>query len=231
MFNSINIGLKTLNNINSRQDNTHDDQDNNSFDAKLLDGLKSIRQLVKNKAKTTRVSALRRLRSKSNQKSIMRAFVHYCLCHVIPSSVWSVTRSDQRISKIFTIQDEAFVLIVMMNNWEIWEKMAAGEKRERGKNWDEYTLFTNKKVIYNDREVLIKGWSNEGLNEFNNIINYLYTIRNSEDTIRIENQILEEYRELDSNRCGKRKRSNNDEVILADRVMPFDGYSQTFVQV
>ena len=42
---------------------------------------------------------------------------------------------------------------------------------------------------------------------------------------------MEEYKELDMENIGKRKRDGNDEFILEDRVTPFDGYSIGFKQV
>ena len=132
------------------------------------------------------------------------------------------------MSQIFTIQDEAFVLLVFMNNWKVWEEIANGDKRKRGKNSN--TLFTNTKKKYNGKDIKIKGWNNEAMKEFNETGTYLSTVRNMDDVIEIENDLKEEYKRMNSTKCGKQKRDNNDESILAERVLPFDGYSQTFVQ-
>ena len=79
-------------------------------------------------------------------------------------------------------------------------------------------------------ETLIKCCSNRGLNEFNNIFNHLCAVRNSENVINIEEEIiLNKYQELDTNKCGKRNQNNNNDMILVDRAMPLYGYNQTFV--
>ena len=159
---------------------------------------------------------------------IYRAFAHYGFSNVVPSNVWNVSKSEDRISKIFSIQDEAFVLLLLMNNWSVFESMARGEKRERGKQWE--TLFTNRTKTYNGVQVKIKGWNNEGLKEFNETINYLTTVRNMDAVINVEENLMKEYKEMRNKRRGKRKRDNNDDLILAERVLPQDGYSQTFIQ-
>ena len=70
------------------------------------------------------------------------------------------------LSYIFTIHNEGFALLTLINNWKVWEAMAKGAKRTRGS--EAMTLFTNVKETYNNgAEVKIKGWSNEGLKEFN----------------------------------------------------------------
>ena len=224
----------------SNQDNetdVDDDQENNdvhtlsnNHEKILLKGLGSLRSIANINDKDTRVRNIKTIRSKKN-KNMMIAFVHYCLSHVVPSSTWSINRSEYQIRKIFTIQDEAFVLLVMMNNWKVWEQMAKGEKRDRGKNWDNFTLYTNKKKNYAGKEILIKGWSNDGMTEFNNCQMILKDERGKKTSIEMEDDIVEYYNELDMNKNGKRKRDNHDELILAERVMPLDGYCVNFTEV
>ena len=197
------------------------------YHEKLLYGLAKIRRLCSVTDITLRKSNIRRMRERFNI-DIYRAFAHYGLSNVVPSNVWNVSKSEDRISKIFSIQDEAFVLLLLMNNWSVFESMARGEKRERGKQWE--TLFTNRTKTYNGVQVKIKGWNNEGLKEFNETINYLTTVRNMDAVINVEENLMKEYKEMRNKRRGKRKRDNNDDLILAERVLPQDGYSQTFIQ-
>ena len=164
-----------------------------------------------------------------NDKDVMRLFFHYILSSMISNSMWSVGKTKQQAGLLFTIQDEAFTLLLMMNNWEVWEKMALGEKR--GKGMSDKTLFTNKSVDLNNVSVCIKGWSNDGLKEFNEIVNYLTTVRNNSNVIDIENEILEEYQNVFFDKSKKRRRTINDNAIWQERVRPFDGYSMNFEQV
>ena len=95
-------------------------------------------------------------------------------------------------------------------------------------------MFTNNKVETNDPKVtikMLKGWSGKGVKEFNEITTYLLNVRNEEYVIELENELMQEYKELDMENTGKRKRDGNDEFILEDRVTLFDGYSIVFEQV
>ena len=195
---------------------------------KLLIGLKEIRLIGRSRNVRDRIIGFRTLRGKEDE-DIMNAFVHYFLRHLIPNNVWLASRSEEKAGKLFTLQDEAFAILVSMNSWSVWEKLASGEKRQRGKLGD--TLFTNQRKNINGETVMIKGWSNEGMKEFNNILRYLMNVRNKLETIEIERNIMMRYRDIDFIRKGKRKRDSNDESILQDREIPLDAYNISFVQV
>ena len=93
------------------------------------------------------------------------------------------------------------------------------------------TLFTNKKQRYNSGvEVKIKGWSNEGLKEFNNILRYLITVRNKSDMKNLETELMEEEKEMLVDKTRKRKRENNDDQMIAEREIPLDAYNINFIQ-
>ena len=178
-----------------------------------------------------RIVGLRKLRN-TNDKDIIRAFFHYALSNMLSRSTWLLERSTQRAGLIFSICDEAYAILVMMNNWDVYERMSNGEERTRGKYLK--TLFTNNKVESNNPNVtikMLKGWSGKGVKEFNEITTYLLNVRNEEYVTDLENELMQEYKELDADNTGKRKRDGNDEFILEDRVTPFDGYSNVFQQV
>ena len=189
----------------------------------LLYGLAKIRRAINQRDDALRISNTRRLRERYNI-DIYRALAHYGLSHIVSTNVWNMSKTEKRISKIFSIQDEAFILLLFMNNWKVWESMAKGDKRNND------TLFTNTSKTYNGVTLKIKGWNNDGLKEFNETINFLMTVRNTDMVIDIETELMKEYVDMHKSRLGKRKRDNNDDLILADRVLPQDGYSQTFVQ-
>ena len=148
---------------------------------------------------------------------------------MISNNVWVGSRSEKRAGLIFSIQDEAFTLLIMMNNWGVWERMVKGVKRNKGMSGD--TLYTNKKVKINNTSLSLKGWSNEGMQEFNDIIRYLASVRNTDDAIEVENEIMNEYKGSGLSRCLKRRKRNNDDILLGERITPFDGYNMTFEQV
>ena len=116
-----------------------------------------------------------------------------------------------------------------MNNWKVWEAMANGEKRTRGEQTND-TLFTNKMCTINNVEIRTKGWSNDGLKEFNIILRYLTSVRNKEEQKDMEQKLLEEEQSIAVTSGKKRKRVNNDEIINAEREIPLDAYTLQFSQ-
>ena len=112
------------------------------YEESVLYGLKKIKRMGEVQNVPLRISNMRKLRERFNL-DIYRAFVHFGLKHVVPSNVWNIGKSQCRISNIFTIQDEAFVLILFMNNWHVWDKMAMRDISENDEKAE--TLFTNQK--------------------------------------------------------------------------------------
>jgi hypothetical protein len=195
----------------------------------LLRGLKKIRDIATDPEKP-RCSGLRYLR-KQKDLDILRSFVHYALQHVIPKSIWIGGKSeDFLIGRLFSIHDEALAVLLLMNNWMEWEEQAKGNDRERKKD-KVRTIFTNQ--LDGSTSVQIKGWSNEGMREFNKIIRYLVTVRNEEDHKEIEQRLMNEYNEVEGKKeRKKRKREIDDEDVLADIIQPLDGYGGlNFVQI
>ena len=77
---------------------------------------------------------------------------------------------------------------------------------------------------------VVRGWSNQGLKEFNVILKYLVTVRNKVEIKQVENMLKEEYKENNEKRLRKRKRQNQDENLIAEREVPLDAYSLEFSQ-
>ena len=194
----------------------------------MLRGLQKLRKIGRIEDTKQRIKGMRMIRTNSD-KEIFRSFVHYVLKYMVPINTWNGSKESVKLSYIFTIHDEAFAILTMMNNWNVWEMMAKGEKRGRGS--ESNTLFTNVKMITNTGiEIKMKGWSNEGLKEFNQILRYLITVRNKDEIKMVEMGLLEEQKELTKNKIKKRKRENEDEVLIAEREVPLDGYNLLFMQ-
>ena len=77
---------------------------------------------------------------------------------------------------------------------------------------------------------VVRGWSNQGLKEFNVILKYLVTVRNKVEIKQVENMLKEEYKENNEKRLRKRKRQSQDENLIAEREVPLDAYSLEFSQ-
>ena len=114
-------------------------------DLLLLKGLSKIRDIGNRQNVANRVSGFRMMRTK-NDKDVLRSFTYYALRYMVPIHVWNGSKDRMKISHIFSIHDEAFAILVMMNNWKVWEGMALGEKRSRGEKTND-TIFTNKNHI------------------------------------------------------------------------------------
>ena len=89
------------------------------------------------------------------------------------------------LSDIFTVSDEAFGLVILLNEIHIWEdkvkEKAAGTKYHR-------------KLFVDGHSGNRQGWSNTGLNTYNRLVNELKKRRAEELSIRLEETMLEEYR-------------------------------------
>ena len=82
----------------------------------------------------------------NNDKDVLRSSTHYALRHMVPIHVWNESKDRMRISHIFSINNEAFAILVVMNNWKVWESMALGEKEHKvGKQMIHFSLI---KCIY-----------------------------------------------------------------------------------
>lgn len=230
------LGLKKLDQLTKDDqdfDTYSDDVDNLSAKEKrdhlLLQGLSKMRDIGNRQNVANRISGFRMMRTK-NDKDVLKSFTHYALRHMVPIHVWNGSKDRMRISHIFSIHDEAFAILVMMNNWKVWESMALGEKRTRGGKTTD-TLFTNKLYVCNDVKVNVKGWSNDGLKEFNVTLRYLMTVRNKPNMKQIEEELLVEEKELGNMNVRKRKRGvNYDEILISEREVPLDAYSLNFAQ-
>jgi len=201
------------------------------YEKLLLIGLEKIQKIATNENVNQRIVGLRKLRDK-NDKDMIRSFFHYVLSNMVSKSNWMISRATERGGLIFSICDEGLALLMMMNNWEVWEEMSSGKERTRGELLN--TMFTNSRVESNDPNVtikVIKGWSGKGMKEFNKIMTYLVNVRNEEHVIEMEKELMQEYKELDMGKTGKRKRDGNDQFLLEDRVTPFDAYNIGFQQV
>ena len=210
-----------------------------------LKGLNKIKDIAKLEEKEA-IKGLRMLREQKN-KNVMDAFVTYALKNTVPYQIWVGSKSEICVRKIFSIYDEAFALLVIMNNWKEWEYLIGLGKDIRKDRRESRTLFTNKYIdIVEDgdgrgiraginygkkKKIQIKGWNEDGIEEYNNILRYLSTVRNDVDHIEVEEQLLARYKEEDKLQLGKRKRACNEVEALTKKVKPFDAYNMPFVQM
>ena len=101
-------------NINENQTS---DRNNDSL-SKLLVGLRKIKALA-NKSEDR--NELMKIREKEDM-DMFRTFVHVFLIHSKRKMDWRYEKYQTRIGKLFTIFDEALVILLMMNSWSCYEE-------------------------------------------------------------------------------------------------------------
>ena len=103
-------------------------------DLNLLYGLKTIQAL----AEGFREDTLMKIRDKKSN-DLFKAFVHYFLQHTITRAEWISARGTDLISEIFTPVDEGFAILLIINHWQEWKHVAAGNVIDRRKKLTRYT--------------------------------------------------------------------------------------------
>jgi hypothetical protein len=79
---------------------------------------------------------------------------------------WKKDKLTVRLSSDLTISDEAFVLLVLENNWDVFNGVANAEPK-----------YTSRKLTSNKRN---DGWSNEGITRYNELQSSVMRNRNEE---------------------------------------------------
>ena len=105
--------MKELNIIESQTTDT-----NNENSSKLLVGLRKIKALAN---KTEDRNELMKIRENEDM-DMFRTFVHVFLIHSKRKMDWRYEKYQTRIGKLFTIFDEALVILLMMNSWSCYEE-------------------------------------------------------------------------------------------------------------
>ena len=111
-------GIDVSQDVSQDDDSTSESNVQKTYKRRLLQGLDKIRKIGQRSNVKIRIQGLRTMRA-SNDKEQMRLFVYYALRHMIPSNTWNTSKANTHISHLFSIHDEAFALLIMMNNWSV----------------------------------------------------------------------------------------------------------------
>jgi hypothetical protein len=116
---------------------------------------------------------------------------YFYFCNTILECVagkkaWKIQKKQKKISKsCVTVSDEAFALLLLINSWNKFEFIADHPQCEaRGELPS--TLYTEKK----GRNKKMRGWSQEGINNFNHLCECVVKDRQSESGKRFETSFL-----------------------------------------
>ena len=107
------------------------------------------------------------------RQNVDGAYTIFCdtlLLQVVGRNIWKAMGTEAYISKIATVSDEAFAILLLENNYDVWKEDVVGTSnggvsgnvvpRPFAKTTSKYTLNgagTKKN----------QGWTNEGVNWFN----------------------------------------------------------------
>jgi hypothetical protein len=132
---------------------------------------------------------------RSNNNTTFTFIVEHLAGAVIGQRKWKTTRCYAPLTKHMSVSDEAFMLLVLENQYELWmnsetTKVGRGKYTENG---------PNKKFC---------GWTNEGMRRFNELIEEVRTNRNKPYSKDVEEAtfktLAERYKAL---LAGSRKNS------------------------
>ena len=111
------------------------------------------------------------------------------------------------LSKLSTVSDEAFALLVCENNMERWIDMYARTDRKSSEVIPKYTNG-GRSQVGNGSSQRCKGWSVEGTRRYNAIFRYVAALRASTSRKDFEVHYLEDKKlEFEKERALKKKRS------------------------
>ena len=132
-------------------------------------------------------------------ESIMPAIApHRCKFHE--------KKGIRKLSEIYTVSDEAFGLVVLLNELHCWEEKA--NEKETG------VIGKTRKTFVNGRSGNKQGWNIKGVNIYNRICKNLQKRRLEQGSMELERKMYEEYAKI--NRCKTKNDSSTEEEPESD---------------
>ena len=191
----------------------------------FLKGLREIRNYMRQE-RSVRDKLPLFLRSQDVSAEVFEAYLNLFLSCALKKLEWEGKRTDVRIGRLFTIFDEAFVILSMINSWKEWEILAKGGKINK-KN--KRTLYTWQPLDINDvrdtnqKVKIVRGWSNEGIKRYNKLLGELKGLRNTDVQVAMEESFRMKLVAKGVKRGRKRYRvddsdntDNNEQVEVVD---------------
>lgn len=201
-----------------------------------IKGMKEIRELA---LENRNHLSLMNLRDMKNPV-MFRSFVDYCLMNTIGTIEWKGLKTEEVVSSVFTVHDEAFAILVMMNCWDEWEDRAKGKKIDR-KNVK--TLFTKSRdsdreqsvssndirtqlrgiggrgAVNNSNNKVTRGWNKEGMCMFNKLVKHIHTMRKDAYQVQMESDLKNSYKNESRDNYEQHSRKRKaEEIAILDSV-------------
>lgn len=167
------------------------------------------------------------------RKDTNGACTRFC-ADLLPGSVthnrsWLSLTATTTITKGATSVEEAFGLLELCNNWEVWCEIAEKKADNPGLKDSELGLAKKPRWTFRgpgeESSAMVEGWKREGHSEFNKLHGRVLEDRASELGKEFERKFQETQRAKDAELNGKRGRkrknnnSNRDDVVPAANLL------------
>jgi hypothetical protein len=132
---------------------------------------------------------------RSNNNTAFTFVVEHLAGAVIGQRKWKTTRCYAPLSKHMSVSDEAFMLLVLENQYELWME-------------SETTRVGRGKYTENAPNKKFCGWSNEGMRRFNNLLAEVRINRAKQYSKEVENGIFKTLAERYKTVMGIRRKNS-----------------------
>jgi hypothetical protein len=142
-------------------------------------------------------------------RNLYRTFVHFALSATKKKGFWKRQRARVALSEMFTVHDEAFALLCLENGMPVWLRDLEREDYDET-HPDQVTIIglDGKKKEPDDKPKKLshkyitrkqgKGWSNEGIGQFNKLLRMVKEKRNTPHYKSLESEVKGYYEKLDN---------------------------------
>eukprot|EP00978_Attheya_sp_CCMP212_P004667 scaffold10196_cov51-Attheya_sp.AAC.1 len=126
----------------------------------------------------------------NNQRFLF--LVTYMYGSIIGKRQWNKDKFNKKTSEEMTTSDEAFVLLVIENNWHILNEVEDAEP-----------MYTSKGSTSNRRN---DGWTNEGIMRYNELVAYMKKNRKETFSYKVEEEVMKVLYEKGENGTNARRK-------------------------
>lgn len=145
--------------------------------------------------------------------TIMKYFMDHYVSAVIGKQRFRKLAQGSVVSSFVTVSDEAFALLTVKNNQEVWP----AKFRNKGKKLEDMEKVPNPKYTNRRRYGKIRdGWTKDGQREFLRYYNMVMDDRKAEEGIQMEKDLLDLYQNegTRSNLTMENREEDDGEIVF-----------------
>jgi hypothetical protein len=139
------------------------------------------------------------LQMRENKEDSYRIFCDHVLSQVVGKNDWKTRAGKETISSIATVSDEAFSILLLENNYQVWKEDALGACGE-----GQGVKASSKYTVNGAGTRKYQGWTPEGLKRFNTLAAMVHADRISNNGT-FEKMIKDNKLAAENRRKGKKK--------------------------